>query len=347
MAKGFSLASNKKRLNTLLNGISGDWTLLSATESENYTYGHDERGLYLYRTNSISNDVTVTWQYNGDFDLTNISKIIITGTYGTDIPNNPPLQLIASVSAGATVTQNIINVGGGTTDAVPPRTFYGIVNTDYLTGPGTFSLIFKCGIFYANPSMIFVDKIILEPKLNNGSNDCVLFKDGATTDSGTWYGYKGYTSAPPTFGSTIVFPYISEYSFIGSLATCEYPIDLYGNAKLSIDMGAVNATIATENMAPGATWGNRIYALFSKQPINLPSDQIDTPTWAQSQDAWVIIENSYKQYHASDAASKTTSIAAGTKTVDVDLTGTYYFGIFFTGYNAVTNQFNVNNVIFS
>ncbi len=182
---------------------------------------------------------------------------------------------------------------------------------------------------------------------NNGTtsnliyaSDITLFSNGATTDSGTWTGYNAYLGTKPTIGSTISYPAMTNGSFYGSLASCASPITLNGSHTLSFDMTKCSYSLWDTNLAIGATWGVRIYAVFSTSKITLDKGTIDTITWATNLNEYRMV-NAYKTY-GPDATSG--SIAAGTKSTTINLTGNYYFGLLLAGYDAQTSAFTVNNI---
>jgi hypothetical protein len=183
----------------------------------------------------------------------------------------------------------------------------------------------------------------------NGVNvwnaESILFSNGATEDSGTWTGYKAYAGTAPTIGTYISYPYMNNTSFFGSLASCETPITLSGSHTLSFDMTKCEYALGSILPAVGSNWGVRIYALFSKSKIALNTGTVDTIAWAEGFDEYCVC-NGYKAYqNLQDGSDQKGNIAAGTKTININLTGDYYFGLLVCGYDAnITSAFTVNNV---
>lgn len=177
-------------------------------------------------------------------------------------------------------------------------------------------------------------------------SDITLFSSGATSDSGTWSGYRAYLGTAPTIGTTISYPSMSNNSYFGSLASTANAITFPGSCTLSFDMTKCSYTLPDTNLAINAKWGVRIYALFSTSKITLNTGTIDTITWAESFSKYAKAIDGYKTY--TGAATNTGSIAAGTKTVSLNLSGNYYFGLLVAGYDAkITSAFTINNIVIS
>ena len=160
MAKGFAAPAGAAAQRLLLDGAKGEWTVVTASEAENYTCGHDDTGLYVERTGEAGADIAVTMQYAAAVNFSRINGLTVEGIYGSETANNPPMRLAITAAAGEnTVETALVTCAGNVAEAVPSKAFSGTLDTSALTGWGTVSIHFTVGQYYANPTVIRVHRV--------------------------------------------------------------------------------------------------------------------------------------------------------------------------------------------
>ncbi|MBQ8610401.1 MAG: hypothetical protein IJ412_01705 [Oscillospiraceae bacterium] len=182
MAKGFAAPAGAVLPRTLLDGAKGEWTVVSASNAANYTYGHDDTGLYVKRTDEAGADIAVTMQYVDAVNFSRINRLTVEGIYGTEVPNNPPMRLTITVAAGGNTAEAVlVSCAGNVTDAVPSKVFSGALDTSALTGWGTVSIHFIVKEYYSNPTVIRVQRVTAATGVASVPGETVINYAGAYT----------------------------------------------------------------------------------------------------------------------------------------------------------------------
>lgn len=161
MAKGFAAPAGGAANRALLDGEKGEWNVTSSSDLENYFFGHDENGLFVERIGETDGNIAVTMQYAASVNLSRTAALVVEGSYGTAVPNNPPMELVITVRTadGGHASAVLVSCAGNTAEAVPSKTFSRFLDVSELTGFATVTLHFTVGQYYANPSFIRVNKI--------------------------------------------------------------------------------------------------------------------------------------------------------------------------------------------
>ena len=161
MAKGFAAPGGSTKLRMLLDGSRGEWAVASTVEPVGaYAYGHDSTGLYVQRTGAVDGSLHVTMLYAAQVDLTGIVRLDVEGLWGSEENVNPHMELTVEAAAGgATAAAVLLSCAAASADAVPPKSFSGVLDVSALTGPATVTLHFTIGPDYTDPAVIRVQRV--------------------------------------------------------------------------------------------------------------------------------------------------------------------------------------------
>lgn len=176
------------------------------------------------------------------------------------------------------------------------------------------------------------------------SAETVLFSGGSTADSGTWSsGGVGYTNA----GSPVVTTYLGFgagkcNSYFGALLWTGKRISMTQGQKLSFYMDSTAYSTYDTNLANGTQHLCRLEVVCG---YNKPSiaGVIDVRAKVGENCCIITAVNGYQGYYGSAVSG---SMKAGTYTVTIPVTGTYYLGFLWNGYDAIiTRGPGINQVV--